>query len=113
MLKWLMVSGKKCNPFLCQSNVCMYGGSCQDGGSNFFCDYQFPFTGLLCTTSTINSCDNTLLCASGATCVVAAYGVDYSCTRPVGATGERCSQSELTVNLIHTQFLFATDQFQS
>ena len=90
---------RECNTSLCHSNVCMNGGSCQDGGGNFFCDCQFPFTGPLCTTSTINPCDNTLLCASGATCVVAANGVDHSCTCPDGATGERCSQSELTCSV--------------
>ena len=85
---------RQCNSLLCQPNLCMNNGSCQDGGSNFFCDCQFPFTGPLCTTSTINPCDNSLLCASGATCVVAANGVDYSCICPTGVTGERCSQSE-------------------
>ena len=84
---------RQCNTSLCQSNPCMNGGSCQDGGSNFFCNCQFPFTGPLCATSTINPCDNSLLCASGATCVIAANGIDYSCICPAGATGERCSQS--------------------
>ena len=86
---------RQCNTSLCQQNLCMNGGSCQDGGNNFYCDCQFPFAGPLCTTSTVNPCDNALLCASGATCVVAANGVDYSCACPAGATGERCSQSEL------------------
>ena len=85
---------RQCNTSLCQPNLCLNGGRCQDGGSNFFCNCQFPFTGPLCAASTINPCDNVLLCASGATCVAAANGVDYSCVCPVGATGERCSQSE-------------------
>ena len=89
---------RQCNTSLCQPNLCMNGGRCQDGGSNFFCDCQFPFTGPLCTTSTINPCDNPLLCASGATCVAAANGVDYTCVCPAGATGERCSQSELILH---------------
>ena len=90
---------RQCNISLCQPNLCMNGGSCEDGGSNFFCECQYPFTGPLCATSTVNPCDNTLLCASGATCVVAANGVDYSCACPAGATGERCSQSKLTFAL--------------
>ena len=91
---------RECNTSLCQSNVCMNGSSCQDGGSNFFCDCQFPFTCPLCAIYTINPCDHTLLCASGATCVDAANGVDYSCTCLDGALRERCSQSEMTMNLI-------------
>ena len=90
---------RQCNTSLCQPNLCMNGGSCQDGGSNFFCECQYPFTGPLCANSTVNLCDNTLLCASGATCVVAANGVDYSCACSAGATGERCSQSKLTYAL--------------
>lgn len=85
----------QCNTSHCQPNPCMNGGSCQEGGSNFFCNCQFFFTGPLCGTSTINPCDNPLLCASGATCVVAVNGVDYYCACPAGTTGERCSQSEL------------------
>ena len=85
---------RQCNTSLCLPNLCLNGGGCQDGGSNFYCNCQFPFTGPLCATSTINPCDNPLLCASGATCVAAANGVDHSCVCPVGATGERCSQSE-------------------
>lgn len=97
---------RQCNTSLCQPNLCMNGGSCQDGGSNFFCDCQFPFTSPLCATSSINPCGNPLLCASGATCVVSANGVDYSCACPAGATGERCSQSELTFTVI-----FSTPRF--
>ena len=85
---------RQCNTSPCQPNLCMNGGSCQNSGSNFFCDCQFPFTGPLCASSTVNPCDNPLLCAYGSTCVVAANDVDYSCVCPAGATGERCSQSE-------------------
>ena len=85
---------RQCNTSLCQPNLCMNGGICQDGGSNFICDCQSSFTGPLCATTVVNPCDNALLCASGATCVAAANGVDYSCACPAGATGERCSQSE-------------------
>ena len=85
---------RQCNTSLFQANVCMNGGSCQDGGSNFFYDCQYPFTGPLCATSTVNPCDDTQLCISGTNCVVAANGVDHSCTCPAGATGERCNQSK-------------------
>jgi len=88
----------QCNTTHCQPNPCMNSGSCQDGGGNFFCNCRFPFTGPLCGTSTINPCDDPLLCAAGATCVVAINGVDYYCACPAGTTGERCSQSELIFN---------------
>jgi len=83
-----------CNFTLCLPNPCMNGGDCEDVGTNFFCNCTFPFTGALCGTSTINPCEDPLLCAAGATCLVGVNGLDYTCLCPVGATGERCDQSK-------------------
>ena len=83
-----------CNATLCHPNPCMNGGDCEDVGTNFFCICPFPFTGALCGTSTINVCEDPLLCVAGATCVVAVNGIDYTCVCPVGSTGERCDQGE-------------------